>query len=502
MTAADLRATLPYQAPASSGRMQREQRLFRIAQNRRFYITVGIIGAFLHGAFALDAFNFASRLLAIALLVIFLYAAYQFMRNGAKVVPLVPIIVLQFYIMYGFAQFSQSEMNVFDGIYVPPPDAVLGAMLFAVTASLVFLIGARAGSFISTATNLKIWRRFPEPTTAWTPFVVIYAFVSTTIRGIEAVWPNTFDVEFRNVVHVLLNANLGFILLLYVYMRLRVSSVRVLVTVDFIFLVLTGLLTAALEPIIVPVFLYFAAAGIWLRKIRVRWAVAGFLVYMLLGPAKMSYRQWVYQENLTGATFTLESAAVAWGDAIASGWSGEGAAQRAWEIGSTRASALMALAQGVDWIPSIVPYAEGEGFGTSLLYFIPRLFWPDKPGISDLINNKYALQFGISTWQGIQVSTFGVIQPFDGYWHFGFPGVVAFSFVFGGVIGLLWLGVEKASATGVVLGFLFTASFFQSLGPLQTILASILSLLSGTWVVFLVFSALGKARVAAARRDL
>jgi hypothetical protein len=470
--------------------------LFDSAQNPRVYIVLGIIGTLVHLVFSLEPYGLVDRLLASVLLLIFLYTAYQFMTSVIRTVPLVPVIILQFYVMYGFAQFSQTEMAVFNGIYVPPSDAVLIAMALAVTAALMFLLGVRMGGRISMITNLRIWRCFPEPNKSWAPFVVLYAFLSTAIRGIEAVRPEVFDLDIRNIVHVLMSANLGFILLLYIYLKLGVSSLRVPVLIDFLLLVATGLLTAALEPVVVPVFLYFAAQGIWVGRIRVRWAIVGLFVYVLLGPAKMTYRQWVYQANRTGANFTLEGAASAWTDAVAGGWTGEGAAQRALEIGASRTSALIALAQGVDWVPSLIPYAHGDGFGTSLVYFIPRMFWPDKPGISDLINNKYAVQFGISSWQGIQMSTFGVIQPFDGYWHFGLAGVLLFSLVFGGMIGLLWLGIEKSSPTGIVLGFVFTASFFQSLGPVQAVFASILSLLAGTWLVFLILGALARLRLA------
>ena len=437
------------------------------------YVIVGLIGLFAHILWSEELYTFFHRFLAWVLLVLFLSIAYKFVNTAKKEVPIIPLVFFHFYMLYGFAQFTQSEISLFIGVYTPREDTLNTAMLLVVGAELAFLVGTWAGKSTGWKSKLSIWKKLPLPTQRWMTGVILYGIGSLLVMVFVL---SNIPIEIRRIVAVFFNPHLGLILLLFLAFR---TGSRVLLAVALISsggLIAYGLSIGMLEWIIVTIYIWSVASWIWGSRFRLRWLVLALLIFFILNPAKYLYRS---GEALGGSV--LEQ----WGNAIALTWFGE-SKKAAIERGLARTSNLIHFSQCIEWVPEIVPFNKGEGFEKVFMYYIPRFFWRDKPGISELINNKWAIAFYVSTPEGVEKSTFGISQPLDGFWDFGILGSMLYPFGFGFLLGLLFLGPGRANDSVKLMGLLLTSEFFQILGPLQNFFVSLLSLSVGAWVVFLV----------------
>ena len=399
------------------------------------------------------------------------------------------MVVVQYYVLYGISQFSQTSMAVMGMPYVPRQESVDTAMLLAVGACLVFVGATAWARRLPGRGGKKRWFAFPEPNSRWQVPVAVYATVSAAFGYFKLMSPETIPVVMRNVATVGLNPHLGFALVLYCAYRYRLLRMWVLAILMILSFVLLTAMSSMLEPVIVAIYIVFVAAWLWGPGIRLRWGIAAVCLFLVLNPAKYELRQGNLGRTATGG---LPEQLTDWQSSLGNVWTTEGDIADTAELATARLSGIIALAQGVEWIPAIVPYQHGAGFGTALQFFVPRLLWPDKPGITDLLNNRYALAFGLSTEEGLQTATFGILQPLDGYWDFGIVGALAYSVAFGLLIG--WAFRERAGTTvsESMVALIFSSWFFQSLAALQFVLASLASLFVGTWVVLKILEFLGE----------
>lgn len=448
----------------------------RILGSRAAYAIIGGLGFPVHMMAARPLYGTVDRFLAWVLLVVFLVVTLRFVRSRARSVPLVPLICLQYYIFYGFTQLSQERLALVGGQYVPPPAAITMALILAVSAQLLVLTGARLGAMFPVRARDVIWNKYPRPCSSWVAVAMAYAALAGAY-ALFSLWnPRVVPLELRRITAVILNPYLAIIVVFFLAFRRRETALWAVGTVLVILMMLVGLFSSVLEIMIVPIVLVFATAWMWGPGIRARWVIVVVLAYVALAPAKRVYREMPGPLSLSNSVWR-------WQQALYETWSRPGATRRSFEIGSARASGLLYLAEGIDWTPRIVPYYEGRGFSDAMLFFIPRILWLDKPEITDLVNNRWARDFGISTQEVLERTTFGLVQPLDGYLDFGIPGALAYPFVFGLILGWLFLSEAQGAMARNMVGLVFIAEFVQVLGPLQNQIASLGSLVVGTWVV-------------------
>ena len=263
-----------------------------------------------------------------------------------------------------------------------------------------------------------------------------------------------------------------------------------------------GLLSGMLEPFIVPLFTACLAAWMWGGGIRMRWVLVVIALFIFLNPVKHVYRQSIGDADAIESVQTLSDRLSLWGDAINETWGSAFNRDENLQTVQGRTGSIMALAQAIEWVPAQVPYKEGAGNGTTLLYFIPRFFWPDKPAISDLTNNRYALEFALTTPEGLRHVSIGVIQPIDGYWDFGVAGALLYPAILGALIGVLFGNRPRRRVSREVIGVVFCAIFFQLMAGLQVVIASLIPILAGSWVAMRVLREMaGATRLDEVKRE-
>src|SRR4051812_3503231 len=75
------------------------------------YYLMAALGLMLHLAAALPLYRMVDRVLAWLLFVILLRQIFMFVRH-ARLLPIVMLISLQFYVMFGLAQFGQDSLRL------------------------------------------------------------------------------------------------------------------------------------------------------------------------------------------------------------------------------------------------------------------------------------------------------------------------------------------------------------------------------------------------------
>ena len=434
-----------------------------------------------------------ARVAACGMLGMLLFTAFRFIRQRDATPPLVLLVVTQFYVMFGFAQFTQEALWLFNTWYVPQPSSVELAAFIALLADASFLLGITIGRRFAARPAVLISRIYPTPQTRWQFPLRVYAIVTMIEALVINLRPDLVPIEIRNIFSMVLNPYVAFALVLYMSHTTGYRSWRLLSYSMFGLLVIAGLISAQLESVIVPVYLYVIARWIWTSRLQVTWVALALVFFILFSPVKHRYRKVVYRaDSISGVSSAVDRLKL-WGEAFQATWSNPFAREETIESASSRASSVMALAQAVEWVPGFVPYKHGAGFSTTLLFFIPRIMWPNKPSISDLVNNNYALTFHLASEETLQTSTIGIVQPIDGYWDFGWFGSVAYPALFGAMLGALFLPARaRRSNVQLLLELVFSASFFQALSSFQNILASIFTLFVGAWIALRVIDSLAR----------
>jgi hypothetical protein len=251
----------------------------------------------------------------------------------------------------------------------------------------------------------------------------------------------------------------------------------------FAILLLLGIASGMIEAVIAPVYVLVVSSYIWKGKTKVSWVIALLALYIILSPAKYGYRRLEEWGQSGKVQTSLPERLDHWREALESSWNGRFAKGNAVEASSRRTGFIVQLAQVIEWTGSVVPYSHGAGFGTALVFAIPRFIWSDKPVLSDLVANRYATTFGLTTFEGTENSTIGIFQPADGYWDWGLPGAVGYPFLYGMLIGSIFLGLRRGAAQARLIGALFTVSFFQGLVAFSSIIASLGSLFVFSWAI-------------------
>lgn len=463
----------------------------RLLEGRAFYLWALTCGLLFHLALAKSVFTLQDRLLAWILLCLALEAARSYARQEGSVAPVLPLVMGQLYVMYGLAQFTQTGMFLMTGPYTPPPRAVTLAMLVVTGAALAFRGAFFWGSRHGHRGAATLLRRFPEPKPSWLGGVIVLG-ISSAVAGVcLAVWPEAIAPEARNVVHSILSPYLALVLALFFAERWRSLTLDVIGWLLIGALWLSTFVSSMLEPGVVSLYLLFASRWVWGRRLRARWLFVAIAGLLLLNPAKYIYRANIRfrSEELNSIDAVNRRLGDLWSQ-VGAVW-GDGVTEENLQVSANRASALILLAQVVDWVPDYVPYRAGEGLADSFLFLIPRALWNGKPDVSDLVNNAYAVEFQLTTEAGTKQSTIGIWQPIDGYWRFGFTGAIAGLGLYGLILGWLF-GRPGRAALPAILGLYFTAAFFQTLASLQNVLASLATMLIGAWIALHAVRMLGQ----------
>jgi len=311
---------------------------------------------------------------------------------------------------------------------IAPADLVAGQTLV-----LIALASMYAGYFQPVS---RVAAQFvPRPKFDWThnaalmvALVMIPMGWFVTVGGQFGLIPARLGSGALGAVATASYMGLGLLAIIVIRYRSRPAAMLILLLLvpTMVFAFFTGSKRAVLSPIACVGLGYLVCV----RRIQLRWIVAGALLLITLYPTAQFYRQFVLAGNTLnladvvtnpGRVLGLMSAfagSVDPGDYIRVGI----------EASTARLDALGILSVIVRDTPTKVPFQEGWTLSYVALSFIPRVIWPGKPSmaVGQWVTDNYASPDGF-----IQSST-GSTWIGEFYFNFGIPGVI---------VGMLLIGM-------------------------------------------------------------
>lgn len=203
-----------------------------------------------------------------------------------------------------------------------------------------------------------------------------------------------------------------------------------------------GVLSGTLEPLFRLITTVVAARWVYIRRFSVAALVALVAIYAVLQPAKGSFRQQVWAIHGAQETPTYVERASAWTTAIEDLWSSRDAAQTSGDAAVSRFLELDPVLNAFTRIPGYVRPAEGAAWMNIIYSPIPRILWPGKPTTNDL-TQSYGVAFNLQSELGARSTAILLSLVVDGYWNFGWLGIV-----FASVLAGLWVGICQTMYAG------------------------------------------------------
>lgn len=415
-------------SPARAGAARPASRMEGALQSRAAYELAGCVGLILHLSLALPIYSWTDRIAGWLLLAFLLMALRDYMRQQVKCLPVFMLVAAQIYLFYGTPQFSQEALWLMSGYYRPPADALSWAVWLAVLGEAAFLAGyaltlrwMSGGNFFD--------RILPKPGPAWSTAVLVYLVPSLILYGLITLRPDYIPITIRMAVFQFFNVYLALAVLLYLGHLHKDRRSLVAAWGMIAVMALIGFIQGSMGNIVFPVFMGFLAAWLWTRTIRIRWMILIVVATVIINPAKNRFRPRAW--GVWGVKDVSSMASVAsrlddWGQSFGDVWSGHYSARENLMETASRSSDLISFAQAIHYVPRHIPYNRGDGMGISLFYWVPRIFWPSKLESTDLLYNRYAIEFGYTTLEGTRTSTTGASVFIEGFWNFGVAGVLFF----------------------------------------------------------------------------
>lgn len=380
----------------------------------------------------------AARMTTWAIGCLALFAISRYLNRGLfQRLPFPEFALAQGYLVWGMPTITDSLRRGVPVSRSAVTDATLASVLFLTFA----LIACPAGQWAGKRVRPTLARAIPRKLPTLSPWLLGAWLLACLLMNTGA----------RRLLPVAVRYPFSIIAGMYgilVYVSDRSFSTyarkpgRLLILVAAAFAA-AGMLSGMLISVILPL----AAASVlfFMRTKRVpwRWLLAGIALFAILNPAKQIFREeqgWHQYDKTRGAEGFAQLASGPlegiehWAQAISDTWTGEVDTSRNTEASVDRFNDLSSVARTIDYAGRRVPFNHGEQWKLMPYSFLPRVLYPEKPDFTVEFNDRFNLAFGIRTERAMRNSTYLFPVIADGYWNFGWLGVL----LVGTIIGFYW----------------------------------------------------------------
>ncbi|MCL4752376.1 MAG: hypothetical protein KJ015_19595 [Myxococcales bacterium] len=421
------------------------------------------------------------------------FLAFWAIRDARKTrLPFLAYFAANFYVVYGLSTLSEQRLMTVNGPAYVSDQArtmavwactlALGIILF--TSKLTLTLGRHAGKNIARVLPPGHISRHRGAMRIWAVAVLVLHGVTVATRANpSAAWAFALGL--------LASPILVQTLLFTEWRTSKAHSSRnwfwgfTLATVSL------GLASGALGGAVAPLLCVFILLWQGVGRVRVGPVLALVGLGLLFNPAKMEYRQKVWQAT-EEVSFT-ERAGI-WAEAIENAWGGERPdVEGNLDATRKRLSEIAFVAQVFDWVPHYVPHSGFVRWKMILYSYIPRAIWPDKPLLTRFFNADYALAFGLQTAEGVETTAINIPLVTEAYWTFGWAGVVIASLLVGLLLGLYEGAFAPSRWAMQALGMTFLLSlptvghlgtFYMGIAQRVAVGVAVLWLIAGiAWVL-------------------
>jgi hypothetical protein len=403
----------------------------------------GFVMVLVHLFLGRDDFDLIARALALIPLFPLLWELNRTLtRPVGNQLPFAATALLINYLTFSFASLFNTTFKDISGPIAFSNDArILGAGAVGLS-SLAIYAGMRLGEGLGRVFQPRLLRFYPpaEVPSTFPKAIGLYALAcaaTTQIVSTGAIPP---------AIGVLVAMTLSFAYVIGAAAAkpelFRGPWSRYVVTGAVATGVLAGVLTGGMEHLFRLTTTVITVRWVHLRRFSVVGVLALLAAFTILQPAKAKFRAQIWTQHGSQEAPTYADRVEAWRTSIDDLWSSRDAAQTSGDAAVSRFLELDPILHAFTLIPGRVPYAEGAAWKNIFYAPIPRVFWPDKPTTSDL-TKEYGITFNLQDAAGARSTSILLSLIVDGYWNFGWPGIV-----FASVLSGLWVGVCQTMYAG------------------------------------------------------
>jgi hypothetical protein len=433
-----------------------------------------MIGATFLIPLALSWFEYSTLqlLLAMILLDVCLYPTFRYIARKETGLPILPVLCMSFAVQYAIPIFTQEprvilaegEVRYLEESHVVAALAMSILGVFLLQVSYYLLRRPRIVKAIP-AISLHLSEARAEM------FCVVVFVIYLLTGRMQSLLPEDTFQQFSAVLTLLQNQLLVAIAVLaWLAFSVRKQK-RHLIMLYFVVLVaaLRGFATTMMEMMIVPLAVLFIARWAYTRRIPLVSLGTIALAFLFFSPVKMDIRSSALGEIEATGRQQVQNRALEWIDSASRFWVesflGKRPLEESTADASSRADLIHTFAYIYSFTPSAVPYQHGSTYSYLLIAWIPRILWPEKP-VANYANNFYAIEYGVSTEEGVKTSSFGATLMGEGYMNFGVPGVALIMIVLGSTLSLMEriFGSDQSGVGGQAILLAIFVYFLNGIG--------------------------------------
>mgnify|MGYP003603048014 CR=1 FL=1 len=385
--------------------------------------------------------------LAITLFAVCLFPIVRWYARGAIGVPVFEVIVLSYAVQFSMPVFTQPNVI----IIFSQPFYIRWALIESVLLLAILGVVALIGGY-GLARRLPFMAHIPKIDLPLNDagkrqvFIIGAIVVGNTITLAQAMGWLTAGAA--GAIFSLLSRQMQVALILLAYSHFRQERVVPAQTlllygalaISFITGLLTGLLENALLPLVSLTLVFWHTR----RRLPWHWLAIGITLYLVLNPAKFTYRRLVWY----GATPTTAVERVSlWGDLAsesAANLLDRSSSETVLSSTLARFDLVHKFAYVYHLTPDYISYYNGQTYNYFIYAWIPRLVWPDKPAVSanEQIDVDYMLK------QSDSGTSIGIGQLPEAYINFGLIGIVMVMAIQGFIFALLDSSLNGSRSDG------------------------------------------------------
>lgn len=370
-----------------------------------------ILFLFLFLFFTQEEYTVLNGFVAWSVFVFGTFPALRYLIIKSTHVPVIELILLMYVAMFSFPLFYQKEQVILSKILTPINEPITITLLLVFLAIISYYIGYRLSpKFLRKLKFPRIRFDIRDNKLFYYGLIICIA----VILGIK----NT-NSSFQGLLNIIFNQNFGVALLSILYYKGGIDPIKkIIFVITLIGVVMHGVASSMTELMLMPLIIVYFIRWFFTGKIEKLAFVFGAAVFIALQPVKLEYRNLSHGLELSGVEKVSMLSSIFYKK-----WVDSAAEQRIHKSTGERVSLLLQTAHVVDLTPATVDYKNGEMVSLFLASFIPRIVWDDKPIIQQA-NIDYAIDYGITTYEGVKTSMFGVGNLGDTYSNFGIIGII------------------------------------------------------------------------------
>jgi hypothetical protein len=388
-----------------------------------------------HLSFSRDQFSLTMRFLLAIPGLLFFWELHRYLREDVKrELPFNVLGLLYFYIPFSFPAFFNLDFFDIAGPVTFTEQARSSASIAIAVGSLCLFGGIRAGEVIGRGLRPGAIRLVPPATlpAAFPRAVLWYVGLNILVAMIYVSAPGLVPAVLATPLTVIVCFEIAMGLVLPRPELFNGKWSRYTAVGLMMIGWSAGLIRGVLEPVFRLGSPFFAGLWAFNRKVSFGLLVCGIGIYLLFQPVKSDFRTQVWGRAQTSYGERVE----AWGFAFNNFFSRDDTQDKVQDSAVGRVSELDPVMHAFDMLPGQVQSLNGSGWVQILTAPIPRLIWRDKPTTRENAEQRYAIVFHRQTEEGARSTAILLPLLVDGYWNFGWPGIVFACSMVG-----LWVGV-------------------------------------------------------------